>query len=212
VLCVPGVQVACACGGGREGFQRCNTQGSGYEPCVCDPGSGGSGGTGNAGGSGNAGGVGGVGGNGNAAGSGGSGNVGGSGGAPSGGDVCPGASIGFDGAPQRLLGSFAGYANDYSGGGRCSPSGGGRDVIYRFVAGRSGTFTATITPSGSSASLYYSEGTCTPDSTPQCARGINVGDPTTLSFAVSSGATYFLIVDSYTPTTVGTFSLDLEIR
>lgn len=33
--CTPGEQVACACGGGVEGFQSCLKNGSGYDECFC---------------------------------------------------------------------------------------------------------------------------------------------------------------------------------
>ena len=33
--CESGRQVACACGGGVEGFQLCRDDGSGFDPCVC---------------------------------------------------------------------------------------------------------------------------------------------------------------------------------
>lgn len=54
-VCVPGKQEACACVGGAQGAQACNSTGTGYGPCICpkpDAGSGGSGGTGGEGGSG----------------------------------------------------------------------------------------------------------------------------------------------------------------
>ncbi len=44
-VCAPGQQIACACGGGVEGFQTCNADGSGYSMCSC----GGSGGAGTGG-------------------------------------------------------------------------------------------------------------------------------------------------------------------
>jgi hypothetical protein len=34
-VCVPGAQVACACPGGTGGAQRCNSRGTGLEPCDC---------------------------------------------------------------------------------------------------------------------------------------------------------------------------------
>ena len=33
--CVPGAQVACACGGGSSSYQVCNPSGTAYEPCHC---------------------------------------------------------------------------------------------------------------------------------------------------------------------------------
>jgi len=49
-VCVPGQQVGCACVGGAQGAQVCNSEGTGYGPCYCPPrpdgGEGGSGGSG----------------------------------------------------------------------------------------------------------------------------------------------------------------------
>ncbi|MBE7482681.1 MAG: hypothetical protein HS104_22225 [Polyangiaceae bacterium] len=48
--CVPNQQIACACGGGEEGYQTCLPDGSGFQPCFCaDAGAGGGAGTGGAG-------------------------------------------------------------------------------------------------------------------------------------------------------------------
>jgi hypothetical protein len=35
ILCVPGKQDACACPAGASGVQRCNNQGTGFDPCDC---------------------------------------------------------------------------------------------------------------------------------------------------------------------------------
>lgn len=44
-VCAPGQQVQCACGGGVDGYQVCNKDGTGYDACVCpDSGSGATGG------------------------------------------------------------------------------------------------------------------------------------------------------------------------
>ena len=64
MVCIPGIQIECACPGGGPGAQACNMQGSGFEPCQCVgmsgsgsvSGSGGSGGVGGMGGSGGSGG------------------------------------------------------------------------------------------------------------------------------------------------------------
>lgn len=45
-LCVPGLQQSCACLGGVQGYQVCNTNGTAWEPCVCPDGGGGAAGTG----------------------------------------------------------------------------------------------------------------------------------------------------------------------
>ena len=46
-VCAPGRQEACACPGGGQGAQVCNTEGTGYGACApCDANAGGSGGGG----------------------------------------------------------------------------------------------------------------------------------------------------------------------
>lgn len=35
MLCIPGQQLACACGGGVQGYQACAAGGMSYSPCVC---------------------------------------------------------------------------------------------------------------------------------------------------------------------------------
>lgn len=58
-VCVPGRQESCACVGGAQGAQICNSNGTGFGPCACprpDAGSGGSGGNDGSGGSGGSGG------------------------------------------------------------------------------------------------------------------------------------------------------------
>ncbi len=55
-VCAPNQQLECACPDGPSGFQTCNEEGSGFEPCVCeDEPQGGGGSGGGSGGSGGAG-------------------------------------------------------------------------------------------------------------------------------------------------------------
>jgi hypothetical protein len=83
--CTPGQQVACACGGGAQGFQVCTSDGASFGACVCGDAGGQGGAAGDAGGSG-------------AGGSGGSGGAGGaSGSAGAGGGAGSGGSVGGDG-------------------------------------------------------------------------------------------------------------------
>ena len=44
VLCIPGVQIACACKSGADGAQACKADGSGFGACMCEAGGGSSGG------------------------------------------------------------------------------------------------------------------------------------------------------------------------
>lgn len=48
MVCAPGKVEACPCPGGGQGAQACRDDGSGFEPCECSVGDGGSGGSGGA--------------------------------------------------------------------------------------------------------------------------------------------------------------------
>ena len=88
-VCIPGQQIACACGGGEEGFQVCAADGKSLGSCECgNGGSGGSGGGGTGGAQGGAGG----------------GGAGGTAGGAGGGTVCnPGEMAScYDGPPATL--------------------------------------------------------------------------------------------------------------
>ncbi len=222
-VCVPGAQVSCACPGAVQGAQACNQSGTGYEPCVC-PDAGGNGGTPSGGGGSTSGGGsggtpsgGGSGGttSGGGSGGGGGGGTGGSGGGTGGGsgnpDVCPGVDLPLTGALTKVTGTLLGYGNDSDGGGKCSPSGNGNDVVYRIVPATSGTLTAKVTPSGFSTSVYYSSGTCTPNAPVKCSYSITIGQVVNLSFSVTAGTVYYLVIDSYTPSVSGTFQLDVTL-
>ncbi|MCC6215662.1 MAG: hypothetical protein IT376_12430 [Polyangiaceae bacterium] len=200
-FCVPGAQVACACPGGAQGAQACKPDGSGYEPCDCPSASGGAASGGAASGGAASGGA--------ASGGAASGGSGGSAGADSL-DTCPGEPLVLAGAVTTVNGSTSGMGADYEPW-ACSPNGGGRDVVYRFVAPTTGTLTITGTPTGTSLALYYSADTCALASPADCERGISVGDVVVLTIAVTAGTTYYLGVDNYSTAVSGAFSLAFEL-
>jgi hypothetical protein len=90
----------------------------------------------------------------------------------------------------------------------------GRDVAYSFTATTTGTVTATLSPSATfDGALLLLAPTC---SAAQCARFADTGGagvPEALSFSVTAGQTYFLVVDNYDssqPHAFGQFSLSVQ--
>lgn len=92
--CTPGQQVACACGGGAQGFQVCSSDGASFGACICGD-VGGSGGAAGDAGSGGAGAGGGAGSGGSGGGNGGAGggSAGGDAGDPDAATSCPLADV-----------------------------------------------------------------------------------------------------------------------
>lgn len=88
----------------------------------------------------------------------------------------------------------------------------GPDLVYSFTAAVSGTVTATIVPSlNFDPVLALMPTTCASTSCTAAADVGASGDPETLSFAVTAGQTYYLLVDGYgTSSNQGFFRLDLR--
>jgi hypothetical protein len=104
------------------------------------------------------------------------------------------------------------YTNDYDAGGACNPNpAGGKDVVYRFVAPKSGTLTVTAQPSNFSAAIYYSSGTCKPNIPATCKASITIGQTVTLNVQVTQGTTYWFFLDGYTSSVAGPFSLQFAL-
>jgi hypothetical protein len=121
-------------------------------------------------------------------------------------------------AGVAVTGSTIGAKDDFSLGGYPASCGlflnTGRDVTYSFTAPTTGTVTATITPAGLyDPSLLLLAPSC---GAAACARASNVGGPgvpESLSFAVTAGQTFFLVVDSADgslPNSSGQFSLVVQ--
>jgi hypothetical protein len=131
-------------------------------------------------------------------------------------DTCASPAVLTSGV--AVTGSTIGAKDDYSLGGYPSSCGlyldTGRDVTYQFTAATTGTVTATLSPVGLwDPSLLLLAPTCAPAA---CARASNVGGPgvpEALTFAVTAGQTYFLVVDSADgslPNSSGPFSLIVQ--
>ena len=231
--CPGGVEGAQACKPDGSGYDPCmcpdggagGAGGSGGSGGTSTGGSGGSGGTSASGGAGGTSGAGGSSAGGGAGGTstggggigagGGSGGTsgagaGGTGGATNNQDACPGTLLQLTAPLTTIQGTLVGFSNDSSGGGKCSPSGNGNDVVYRIVPAWTGTLTAKLTPSGFSSSVYHSAGSCLGNSPAKCAYSVTIGQAVSLSFSVTAGATYYLFIDSYTTSVSGTFALELS--
>ena len=194
MVCTPGQQVACACPGGQQGAQACNANGTGYEACDCPSGTGGSTGTGGAAGTGGT----------PAAGTGGSAMVDPIGNA----EKCPGADVAFTGNSVVVSGTTKGAAGDYDPI-KCA-SAKSSEVVYKIVAPKTGTLTATVVPTGFDAVIYWSDTTCSGDLPKACsASGGGYGEPETIDIATTSGTTYWIFVDGWTQGFSGSFDLTL---
>ena len=98
-----------------------------------------------------------------------------------------------------MHGDTSPYTNKWDG--YCinaAPQESGGDVVYSVVAATSGTLKITVTPSGFSAVVSVTEGTCDGSVMRACAWGVNVGVTTMLTYSpVTAGTTYYVYVDGY---------------
>ncbi|MCA3012724.1 MAG: hypothetical protein INH41_10050, partial [Myxococcaceae bacterium] len=117
-------------------------------------------------------------------------------------DTCASPQVVTQGA--AVAGSTLGATNDYALGttpaypiacGRAFND--GRDAVYAFTAALSGTFTATVTPTGAfDPTLLQLAGGC---SAAQCVRAANLAGPgaaEAITFAATAGQPVFFVVDS----------------
>ncbi len=90
----------------------------------------------------------------------------------------------------------------------------GRDVVYQYTATATGTVTATVTPTGSfDPALLLLQPSCGAGSCVRAADGAGPGGAEALTFSVTQGQTYFLVVDSYDstmPYTFGAFRVTVQ--
>ena len=129
-------------------------------------------------------------------------------------DSCAAPSdLTLSGAPlaATITGDTTAGANDTS----ASCTGGGRDVVYHLVAPQTGTLKLTLTPTGSPAwdpSFYVRTGSCTSTSYASeltCRDSNFTGQAETRSVAVTQGTDYWLVVDAYSSSSYGAFTLAL---
>ncbi|MCC6647282.1 MAG: hypothetical protein IT374_17135 [Polyangiaceae bacterium] len=197
-VCTPGQQIGCPCPGGVQGAQACNPSGTGYEPCDCPSPAAGAGGT-SAGGSSAAGAAG------SPSGAGGGKPVDPAGDA----DACPGATVDFAAGSIVLGGTTQGAKGDYDPPGCASAA--STDVVYTFVAPKAGTVTATVTPVGFDAVVYWSTSSCSGAAPKACSASKGgYGEPESIQFPVSAGASYWVFVDGWTSGFAGAFTLSLS--
>lgn len=200
-VCSPGQQIACACPGGAQGAQACNPSGTGYEPCDCPGGPGGAAGSTSAGGAAGAAGPGGA----SSGGGAGSTSVDPVGDA----EKCPGAELSFSGATIVVAGTTKPATGDYAPN-KCV-SAASSDVVYRFVAPKSGVVTATVAPTGFDAVVYWSETACDGYLPKACSASKGgYGEPESIELAVVAGKSYWVFVDGWTAGFAGAFELSLS--
>ena len=94
----------------------------------------------------------------------------------------------------------------------CARTSPGRDLVFRFVAPQSRSYTATLQPDTRfDAVLYRMEGSCAPTSCVEGVdKGLSSGDPEVMTFNGVAGTTYWFVVDGYSSTTPGGFSFKVE--
>lgn len=198
-VCSPGQQIACACPGGAQGAQACNSSGTGYGACDCPMGTGGGGGSSSGGAAGAT-----------TAGAAGSSGSGGSTPVDPVGDAekCPGADLAFAGTSIVVTGTTKPAAGDYDPI-KCT-SAKSSEVVYKFIAPKSGTVTATVVPTGFDAVVYWSETTCSGDLPKACSASKGgYGEPESIDLVVVAGKPYWVFVDGWTQGFSGPFELTL---
>jgi hypothetical protein len=135
-------------------------------------------------------------------------------------DSCAAPGVVMQGA-MGVVGDTTGARDDYSisssppYASACRPYFfSGRDLTYQVTAAATGTMTATLTPQGLfDPALLLLQPTCGAAS---CVRVSDTGGPgmaEALTFSVTAGQTYFLVVDSWDgaqPNTFGAFTLTVQ--
>lgn len=127
-------------------------------------------------------------------------------------DTCPGEALPLvQNGPDWEGSVYSGLSNlstNYSASG-CTST--GRDAVFQIVAPMDGVMTATLPVADFNASLH-AQTTCGTNSTQQDCANDNSGNGTeTIRFAVTQGVTYYVIVDSASTTSFGSFELDVRI-
>jgi len=134
-------------------------------------------------------------------------------------DTCAGARTIVPGAGP-IVDSTALAQNDFSGAlllsAACSsqmtsdrfPA---RDLVFAFTASSAGTVHASVRPTADyDVALLRLEGSCAPASCVQAVDPGSDGDPERMSFSVTAGQTYWLVVDGYRSDDAGGFVLTVE--
>ncbi len=111
---------------------------------------------------------------------------------------------------QTVTGTTAGALNDFN----CNFSSQGPDVVYAFTPSSSGAVLATLNPVGTSDAGVFGMGlslmqsACSTDGGVSCAGSTSTFSfPIELPFRATAGTTSYLVVDSYSSSVQGPFSL-----
>ncbi|MBS2028035.1 MAG: hypothetical protein JST54_09050 [Deltaproteobacteria bacterium] len=130
-------------------------------------------------------------------------------------DTCANA-LTLNPGPTGVSGSYLDAQNDYSPNFNSSQCTGqtesGPDLVYAFTPPESGNWTLTLTPSSSAdnVALYVLDSCPTSNSITQCLGGkdsAGVGVSEVLNISLNAGTTYDIVVDSYSSTASGGFTL-----
>ncbi|MGC4117265.1 MAG: hypothetical protein QM765_22435 [Myxococcales bacterium] len=111
---------------------------------------------------------------------------------------------------------------DYLSAASCSPGGGtfkGRDLVYKYAAPNAGTFTITVTPTGTwDPALWVTSGP--PGAANACGDGATTcigtrdekgpGVAETLTIPGASAADYYIVVDAFSATERGEFTIEIN--
>lgn len=131
---------------------------------------------------------------------------------PGAGDTCAAAPVV---GPGTYSGSTTGLANDYqlSSSGCTSFGSPGPDAVYAVSLAAGETLDATVTPAGSFDVALYAVTDCSMAES-SCVDGSDSGfggDPESISYTATAPTTLYLIVDSWSSTVSGAYSLEIAI-
>ncbi|MCC6554770.1 MAG: hypothetical protein IT372_17485 [Polyangiaceae bacterium] len=135
-------------------------------------------------------------------------------------DTCPGQFYTVDAGVPLALSSFTtGYTDDYTS---CGAVTGAPDRVFAIVVTSSGTLTVTLPNLGPAGGgfdgvLAAWAGSCAPGNVNMppylgCSDGANASDTETLTFPVTVGTVYFIVVDGYAGYSYGNFQLDVSLN
>ena len=125
--------------------------------------------------------------------------------------IVPGEHFDISFGQTFINGDLAGLGNNYNSGGTCVAGGNGNEAVYELNPLVSGDLDVTVTPVGFSTYVYYSKGSCTPNSPITCGSGINIGQPVSLSINATANQPIYLVVDSFTPAVTGTYEVYITL-
>ncbi|AKT43451.1 hypothetical protein [Chondromyces crocatus] len=134
-------------------------------------------------------------------------------------DTCPGQLHQASISSPLVINSFTtGYTDDYTS---CGALPGSPDRVFAVFASSSGTMTVTLPNLGAAGGGFdgvlaawggsCDAGNANAPSYLGCSDGMVASDEETLSFAVTAGSVYFIVVDGYASYSFGNFTLTVTI-